>query len=272
MGDGSIVSDKERVLEAEIKALLLDQLKGSGRLSDDTSIMNEFTIDKYSRRVDLAILDKNQLIAFEIKSEGDNLNRLIGQTNKYLEYFDKVVVVAASKHIAKVKNMVPLQVGVWEIKHDRLKIRRRGKINIIKNKEKLVDFMKVGELSKLSRKLDLVPDKKNRGSFEKVLLSAPISKLRSGALQSLRERFSKSTSEFMAHIRDSNVSPKDIELLSHYITSRHASKIAAEKNNIAWRKWEAGQDDDPYLLALARKNERPLFGKVPKNIKLLMSN
>jgi len=74
----------ERLLEPQIKALIINYLRSKNKLNQDTTVINEFTVDGYSRRVDLLVADKKHFIAFEVKSEADSLTRLEGQTQKYL--------------------------------------------------------------------------------------------------------------------------------------------------------------------------------------------
>ena len=137
--------NNKRALEPELKAMLLNHLRNRKSLSCSDTIMNEFTVGDFSRRVDLALIRDCELIGFEVKSEADSLYRLEGQTQKYLEYFDKVVIVAASKHIPSILSLVPNNVGVWEVLGDRIVIRRRGIKKRISKKLSFIEMMRVSE-------------------------------------------------------------------------------------------------------------------------------
>lgn len=262
---------EERLLEPEIKAMVLNYLKDKRKLGEGTAIINEFTVDGYSRRVDLVLADRKHLIAFEIKSEADSLHRLDGQTKKYLEYFDKVIIVAASKHINKVMKTVPEHVAVWEVYDGRIKVKRRGRIIPIADKAKLVDLMKLNELLKLSNKLGLSIKLRNRRSVEEVLENTSLSVLREAALQCIKERFFMTYSLFWKQVSVNQILPEHIDLLSPYKERRQSQKVAKEKQEFFWNNWASSFDEDPYLIAMAQKENKQIFGITPKHIKHLIT-
>ncbi|WP_288739461.1 sce7726 family protein, partial [uncultured Rheinheimera sp.] len=90
-----------KAFEPEIKAYALEYLRMKGHITKNDVVINEFTIDSYSRRADLVIIRDDYLLAIEIKSEFDSLARLSGQTEKYLEFFDKVLLVTSDSHLEK---------------------------------------------------------------------------------------------------------------------------------------------------------------------------
>lgn len=261
----------EKLLEPEIKAIVLNHLKENGRISEDTSIINEFTIDNYSRRVDLALANQNHLIAFEIKSEADSLFRLEGQVEKYLEYFDKVVIVAASKHIKSILQTAPKNVAIWEINKRSIAVRRRGKIEQIKNKEKLINLMKANELIKLSNQLGLSTKSKDRRTSEFALQNAPICTLREAALNSIKKRFLKTYSSFWQHARNTEIEPQHIDLLSPYKEGRESLKIKDANKQAFWENLFSRDYEDPNLAKLSQKRDEPIFGQIPKEIKHLIT-
>lgn len=262
---------KEKLLEPEIKAIVLNHLKENGRISGKTSIINEFTIDNYSRRVDLALANQNHLIAFEIKSEADSLFRLGGQVEKYLEYFDKVIIVAASKHIAGIFATAPQNVGIWEISKKGILVRRRGKIEQIRNKEKLTNLMKANELIKLSNQLGLSTQFKDRRSSVTALQNAPISTLREAALESIKKRFLQTYSSFWQHVRNSEVRPQHIDLLSPYKEGRESLKIRDANKQAFWENLFTSDCEDLNLAKLSQKKDEPIFGRIPKEIEHLIT-
>lgn len=120
---------KSRLLEADIKALTLNYLRDKNIIDGNSIIMNELTIGDFSRRVDLAIFNKGKLIAFEIKSEADSLFRLNGQLDKYLEYFDKVIVVSDTKFVPSLLESLPNKIGLWEVEKSKIKIKKKVNCN-----------------------------------------------------------------------------------------------------------------------------------------------
>jgi hypothetical protein len=115
--------------EIKIKLILLDQLISSGFLKEKDTIINELTLSKNKRRVDLAVIKNQITYAFEIKSSEDSLRRLDGQVEDLSNHFDKVIVVTTLKHIDKVINSYPKEIGVWLIDKDSLTKKCRGRIN-----------------------------------------------------------------------------------------------------------------------------------------------
>ena len=219
----------QRQLEPEIKACTLNHLFKKGVINHNYTIINEFTIDRYSRRVDLVIASDKRLTAIEIKSEADSLIRLQGQTDKYLEYFDKVIIVAAPKHIINIIRTVPKQVAVWEISGDNIKIIQQGKIVPIKNKTRFIDLMTAGELIKLSNQLGMHKCSVSRKSLEQILEKAPLSKLKKAALCNIQERYILTSSFFWNIAKNTKVLPEHIELLSPSRDNRLSQKAILEQ-------------------------------------------
>jgi hypothetical protein len=264
-------NDEKRLLEPEIKALVLDYLKNNGSLINGASVISELTLDGFSRRVDLALVNKKHLIAFEIKSEADSLDRLSGQIEKYSEYFDKVIVVAAPKHINAIMKTVPEHVAVWEIAYMQIKVKRRGKIVLIKDKGKLIDLMKANELLKLSNKLGLSTESKNRRSSEKRLQKASVRTLREAAIQYVINRFSMTSSLFWKGVGNDKILPKHIELLSPYREERQSLKAAKEERESFWNNLAKSFSEDRYLIELSQKKNKHIFGETPEHIQRLIA-
>ncbi len=209
-----------RLLEREVKAIILNHLIKRDLIKNNTTIINEFTIGNFSRRVDLALVNPNRLIAFEVKSEADSLSRLEGQVEKYLEYFDKVVVVGAPKHIAKILKVIPKSVAVWEVSKAGILIKQHGKIKPINNKEKFIDLMKANELLKVANRLGIPLDLKNRGSLVRALNVVSVNKLKRAALFNIAKRFKFANSLFWGKVKSSNIMPHHIDFLSPYKEER----------------------------------------------------
>jgi hypothetical protein len=69
------------------------------------------------------------LHCFEIKSERDNLDRLVGQGVVYGAVFPRVSLVVASRHLEEAKNLVPDWWGLLRIDDEALAWERRPKLN-----------------------------------------------------------------------------------------------------------------------------------------------
>src|SRR5687767_9037317 len=75
----------------------------SFHLSTDSLVIDELGLKNGELRADIAVLKKN-MIGYEIKTDKDNLMRLLSQMVGYNEVFDKVYIITGSKHFTKVVN------------------------------------------------------------------------------------------------------------------------------------------------------------------------
>lgn len=230
-------SSSERLLEKDLKVLVLNKLVENGFLDDSSLIMTEVTIGNFSRRVDLAILNNGKWIAFEIKSEADSLIRLRGQVDKYLEYFDKVIVVASEKFSKDILEKTPEHVGLWEVSsNSKIKLKRRGKIKEIKEKTKLIELLDTIDLKKVSKDLKIKAEK-NRKSLEKTIEKATQKKLREALHTALIRKFGASNKNFKNKVNGNPITVFDLEHLSRYSHQRAIKN--RNKLNDFWVNFES---------------------------------
>ncbi|HEY9783957.1 MAG TPA: sce7726 family protein [Candidatus Obscuribacterales bacterium] len=92
--------------DLEIRTLLhCDLIKL--RLSDpSTLIIDELGIFEGSFRIDVAVVN-GSLHGFEIKSAGDNLDRLPSQQAAYNKVFDRLTLVADEHHVTQAMKILP---------------------------------------------------------------------------------------------------------------------------------------------------------------------
>ena len=200
-------------LEPEIKSTIINQLLEKGQLNKNELIINEFTVGDFSRRVDLALVNSNNLFAFEVKSEADSLTRLEVQVDKYLEYFDKVTVVVAPKHTQKVLHQTPLHVAVWEFSDGVISVKRKGKLQKTISKQKFIDMMTACELLKLTKKFGLNMDTTRRCFLEEALMVVPRYKLREEAIGAIQARYKVRNDKFLDEVMERKATPNDLKLL-----------------------------------------------------------
>lgn len=230
-------STLDRLLEADIKALILNYLRDKKVIGAESIIMNELTVGNFSRRVDLAIYSNGKLIAFEIKSEADTLSRLSGQIETYLDYFDKVIVVSDTKFIPKILNDLPKDVGVWEVKSSKIKVKAKGKYQYKIDNQKLINFMDVVDLVKISTKLK-IQSEKHRYALEESLLGVSNKDLRIGVQISLNRKFKGVTQSFIKETKDKTITKEDLKTLSRFISQREEIKRKEKKNKEFWENIE----------------------------------
>lgn len=253
-------------LESDMKSAVLNHLKDKGRLSQFSTVINELTVNKFSRRVDLVVLEKGRTFAFEIKSASDSLYRLKGQVEEYLEYFDKVTVVAASKHIAKVLAIVPKNVAVWEQKDERIAVVQRGRIIPIKSLPKAIDLLKANELQKLSSKLSIDVEVSTRRYLEEALLSLSEinTAIRQFCFQCLEQRYSFTSQAFWERVGEERISAQDIALLSRSYIQRERNAIHKSEQAHFWAAMERFEFS-------SFEEANISFGETPDNIRELIA-
>lgn len=182
--------------EAEMKVMLLNHLFAKGVVSNGDTILNEFTFNKFERRIDLAVLTQNQLLGIEIKSEVDSLSRLEGQLLEYQNYFDKVIVFVADKHV---KNSLKIINGNEELIaycDGKFSCKKRGKITKTKNKLHYIRMMRANELAKLCNFFGQGATALSRKKLEIEAEKIPIKHLREWSFHFLKERHSSNTQVF----------------------------------------------------------------------------
>lgn len=77
----------------------------------DTLVIDELGIAHGSARVDIAVVN-GRLHGYEIKSDADTLHRLPNQAAAYSAVFDRVTIVAGSKHVQHLEAAVPAWWGI----------------------------------------------------------------------------------------------------------------------------------------------------------------
>jgi hypothetical protein len=77
----------------------------------DTFVVDEFGIQHGKIRADIAVIN-GQLIGYEIKSDQDSLNRLVGQIEGYSAVFDRIFLVTSPRHLSHALEILPPDWGV----------------------------------------------------------------------------------------------------------------------------------------------------------------
>lgn len=90
-----------------------------------------FELNSGSSRVDLCKINGIS-IAFEIKTDLDNFNRLDKQLNDYLKIFEKVYVICSTKNVENIIKIIPDECGIYSYH-----ITKSGKYIFNKEKEAL---------------------------------------------------------------------------------------------------------------------------------------
>ena len=221
--------------EKKLKRSVLEHLYKKGILDEKAIVINELTIDSFSRRADLVVIKNGKMIAYEIKSDADSLNRLSGQMDKYLDYFDKVVVVTTSKHTPNILNSINEKIEVWEIADDKVILKKRGKLKRVENKEKYLDLLKVHEMKKMAHLFQIKLEGKNKQEVRKNIIKGlsgiSFEKLKAFTINAISNRYALTSNLFIENILlRKKVILSDIDLLSPYSAQRTNIYIGHEES------------------------------------------
>lgn len=258
--------------EVDIKLTVLELLIRKGFIDEDSVVLNEYTVDNFSRRVDIAVLRNNKFYGFEIKSDLDTLKRLKGQVDKYLDFFDKVIVVVSGKHLGKALEMLPENVAIWEVCEGKIRVARRGRLKAIKNNASFIKLMDVRDLDRLCRKELSEKGSKSRQEYESKLMSLPVSKVRRAAFDSITKKYEGGAADFVFKARFSGLVKSDIDALNLYYSEREEAKSKKEEMAFLWKEFGKAKDRDKAMEAMAERFGREAFGKIPHSIQNMLDD
>lgn len=172
--------------ELEIRERLVAVLEASPE-EFGASFIAEMFIGSFSRRADL-IVANGKLSAYEIKGPRDSLERLQGQLSTYLQHFEQVTIVCASRHVEEVVRQVPACVGVFSVADSgQISIVRRAATQMITRKETWLSFLPVDEIRQLLRSHG-VKSTGARGALVQAADRVPLSAMRDYVLAYLKRR------------------------------------------------------------------------------------
>lgn len=218
------------ILEPQIKSSLINYLYEKDIYSKEDCIINEFNISNSSRRVDLALVKEEKLLAFEIKSNSDSLTRLEGQVSTYLDFFDKVTVVSAPKHIEKILKLTNNNVAVWEInENNKIKIVRRGKFKKLNNKKNIVKMLTIKDILRLLKVNDVEIESSRRISLENKAVNLPLKTLRRYLVECIKSKYSSTNELFNDKTHSREATPEDLKLLR---VSKKSKVLKSEALNL----------------------------------------
>lgn len=208
--------------EKEIKYLLLNRFVQTDFIDYSSLVLSEMNLSAKTRRIDLAIVKNDKLIGIEIKSEKDSLDRLSGQVEEYRKYFDKILVVVASKFVSSVLSLCEDDIAVWEASSKGVYCVRRGRLTNSVKKESYLDLMTRREICSIAKMLNLeyhdVPIYDLKQSVLMHLAKLSKARIKSIMLEGVEKRFGMTSFRFLSKvIPQGYVSLSDVRLLSPYL-------------------------------------------------------
>jgi hypothetical protein len=99
--------------DSDIRAAFKEQLASTKAASNGATVVDEMCVIQCSARIDIALIS-DTLRGFEIKSDYDTLTRLQGQHEAYNKVFDEITVIATSKHIPTLPDLIDEHWGIIE--------------------------------------------------------------------------------------------------------------------------------------------------------------
>lgn len=142
---------KEYEVKIKLTEYLLNNIKNN-------IIGSEFRFDFGSRRADIITLCDGVATAFEIKTSGDNVNRLPQQIYGYKKYFDYCFIVCELKNIDSVRKVISKDIGLIVVDGMQVTLIRKSKnfkrhdkvmLASTLNIKEIREVIKVGKLSKM---------------------------------------------------------------------------------------------------------------------------
>lgn len=216
--------------ELQMKAILLKHFLDRGIVEYNTTILNEYTFAAFERRIDFALLANEKLIGVEIKSEFDSLVRLSSQLDVYNNYFDKVVIFVAYKHLDKTLELANKREEIYVLKDGKVTQHRKGLLVRPKVKLNYIQMMRKNELVKLCNHFGIKCESESRKLLEESAKNVSLKNLREAAFLSIKKRNKKKNEVFWSHV---NIDFND----SHWahLSDIKQNEVKGKNNSIAKR-------------------------------------
>lgn len=181
--------------ENAIKTALVKRLHQKGFFDEQAIFVDELAVG-CERRADLVVAN-GKLSAFEIKSDLDRLDRLVGQLTTYEKFFDKVYLVCTEKHVDQALDLASPRVEVWQVKARKdgsvnWKICKRGQSALITDHSALLGFATRKDIVRFIRenRLSFSP-KASRFELLEYAQRIPVEKTRGFALSLIKSKYAE---------------------------------------------------------------------------------
>lgn len=115
-----MINKQDMLYDADMREILFETYENTGaRLR----FFEELVIGK--SRADVILVNEQEILGFEIKSDKDSLARLTTQVKSYERFCDKCYIVTGVHYIDKIEQAVPEHWGIYDIIRD-----EEGKLHI----------------------------------------------------------------------------------------------------------------------------------------------
>lgn len=195
--------------ELDIRNAIIATMSRMSTWANSTFIPEMF-VDEFARRADLVVAG-TKLVAFEIKSDRDKLDRLDGQLKSYIQFFEQVTVVCAERHLVGIEAQSFDEVGIWAVKEDG-SIRKVRKAKNLRQDSisRWLSFLPVDELRKLLQ-LHGIKSARHRGDLVVAAAEIPLKAIRTYVLDYLQRRDERIQKRIDKKGRGQMLAPPSIE-------------------------------------------------------------
>lgn len=210
--------DRHILDEAELKAIVLEELRGRGSGWRRPAISSEFRLGSTSVRADLAVLG-TEFVGIEIKSERDSLKRLNNQVSAYSKYFDRVIVAVSARHVSNLDWKALRQADVWSVSES-------GQISVVSERSELPETSCLSDLLTFAQR-------------DRHGLNGPTPRSDSAAAFEFefRKRFGETSDQFWQSIGNRRINASDLVLLSRFHDRREAISAWSREQEAEWANW-----------------------------------
>lgn len=220
---GSMNMDNERA----IKAKVLDALRRDHRGRRAPMIATEYCIGTTGVRADLALAYRtptSELVGIEIKSALDTLRRLPHQIEAYSRIFDRVILVAATRHQETVRQYRLPNLEIWEIE-----------------KSGALTRVRTGSSPLHAPGLSTLLPQRDQLRY-KGLIAAGSQGERDAFFAAFEDRYGECSAEFWSRVQGRRISEADVAELSRFYPKRAREQQIADdyaEKLTSWRALEA---------------------------------
>lgn len=200
--------------ETDIKTRFIDCLRKDGT---NGVIGVEVPCLLGDRRVDVLRLCDGAFYAYEIKSDKDNLKKLLEQIDEHSSIFDYVSVIVTPRHysyIKKSRTKLPNKIGLIVFDNSDFTELKKPKINRRLKKEKLCYFLNRAALNSFTKKNNDIIELSDLRRFVSEKISTEV--IKQSAYSALIKKYEERYNVFLSSLSEVTVPDSDdLKILSN---------------------------------------------------------
>ena len=198
--------------DLRLKCKLIDWIMKNAK-SKNYALSSELLFSEQKRYADIVKISEKISIAYEVKSEADRINRLLGQLECYMSVFDYTYVVCHESHMEEILKISNPHIGII--------VEKKGVLSSIRKPKKSKNINALSLLFSYSRKeIQTKFPQKNTSKLNidlvRVQASSTVNtrELERDFKQKLYKENKEKTNIFFREIYPGKVNPDDLFILS----------------------------------------------------------